>query len=529
MDWRAAGGIGQALNGYAEGVLARRDKDRQESIQDEQLARIRQSWDESQQRQAGMDLNGAQKAYRMADPAHLATAQLAEYEASLNGPAPVPAPANGPTLAAPAVPGLGAPTTGLVHPDSPLAKKIAQWQPPAPAAAPALTATPPQAQPQGPVAPPEMSDTLKGLHEKELAYTKEAQEAETRIIQYARQHFPNDPQAANRMLSAWMDMKEKDPSFQKWKTEVEDYKASVDNAVRNRKAQAFVDAVRRKDQNTINSIYGPGWKVGQDPRTGLDGLQNPDGTWVGMSQVLTDGMLKAGLIDANDYTKQTKDNADNMTKLMVEMMKEKGDWERLRFKEKGENWRASLRMGEDSNKDIQVADEIQKTTLALAKEADPAKRDALQAKLDSLQAKVTRANAYVKSEGEKAVDRLERRKQQRVNTLINQAKGDAMKGVSALSPLQAVAQFKKLANEDPDMALAYALNLNDPDQGKAVMTALDQWEKDKVQRPENSRDAGTPKGGRPEPSSGGERQQFRDKATGDLVWFRLKGNNWVKE
>ena len=458
MDWRAAGGIGEALGGLSTGLVERRAQDRQQMIEDEQRARIKQSWDEAQQAQVGAEMTGAQKARRIADPGYFVTDQLAQHKAALFGqptaaqPAPAPAPA-----------AQGAP--GIVAPGSALDQRMPDRKP---------AATPAPA-PEAP-APAPVDDELKSLHDQEIGFTREAKEAEQRIHDYARQHFPGDPQAENRMLNAWMDMKEKDPDFQKWKTGVETYKTNIENQYRNQKAHTFVDAIRRGDQATITSMYGDKAQLGHDPITGLPGVDMGNGNFVGMGQVVTDGMFKAGLLDEKEFTKQTKDNSDNMNKIILELMKEKRQQAFETWKEGQANYRARLSL--DRNKDIEVANEIQKTTAQLQKETDPDKRTALQAKLDSLQVKVTRANAYVSNEASLAMDRLNKTQQSKVNTLVNQANGDENKGIKPMSDEAKVQKFKELAKEDPNMAVAFALGVSRGEAGgqSPIMKALGEWQ-----------------------------------------------------
>ena len=259
-------------------------------------------------------------------------------------------------------------------------------------------------------------------------------------------------------------------------------------AVIRQKADAMVDAVERHDTGLISSMYGAGAKATRDPRTGLDAVQLPDGTYVGQDVVVARALLKAGLIDAKGYAKAAADAAKNQMELLKEREKMAAEMQRVR-----------LQVSSDRNKEIEAAREAQRLTNQMNDPRTPAAaKPGIKAALDRLLVPVTKANAYVDYTHQQAMSRLDKQGTDEVNRAIAQAGGDQFKGVAPIAPKQAVDRMLAFAKKDPTGALAtaYMTGLS-PEQNAACQAKLDSMARQDVANPTNSGDAGGNKGPKP--------------------------------
>ena len=290
----------------------------------------------------------------------------------------------------------------------------------------------------------------------------------------------------------------------------QDLAEKTKNEAVQRQTGILVSAMQRHDDATIKTNYGPDASWGSDPRTGLDAVKIPVAgggfAYIGQDVALADTMFKAHLIKGGDYTKVVTDSANNQAKLMEEKQKEAFEMSKEQYVQGQENRRASMRVGEEANKEIEVAREIERRTNELNDPKTPnSAKPGIQAALDRLNAPVTRANAYANFTHDSALARLDKQGQDEVNKAITQASGNILTGTGAISPQQAVTRMMEFVKKDPTggRAIAYLTGLN-PEQAEACKAKLDDLAKSNAAKPENEGDVGGNKGPAPTARRGGK-------------------------
>ena len=435
----ALGGIGEAINGGVSGYIEAKDKKRVTDRQD-------QLWNEQQDVKAAQDITDVGNVTQFADPNVHPIYQMDQWAQDIQKQA---SRAPG-TQAQPATPQVGAQNA----PASPapaqggLAQAVAQRQ----GSSPQPTATAQQSAP-APTAPPpgwEPSDpALKDLNTKYEKAQKQAAEDLAKIDLAAG----NDPAKKQRMYAAYARLNK--PKFDALDQDMQSYQKGVADKVFHQRAEMFVDSVVQGNVPAVESMFGKGAKPGTDPRTGLQGVILADGQFIGAATVRTSAMVKAGLASQKDVDNIQKEEAHDIADLMKERAKNSADMAKARME-------VGARYSEARNKDIEKANRIGELTVALAKERDPTRQQAIQAQLDSLKVDQTRAgNTAVHNAALEAL-RGDQQAYAEVDKAIKNATAwNPDEGVlkPKISPAQALDRFKQLQKKNPAAAAAYTSGL----------------------------------------------------------------------
>ena len=329
-----AAGIGQALTAFAgQGVQseqAERERRRQEDIQNTQLTRETEQYNRQKAQQNAEDQAALTEANQVLDDSD-PTQSLSQIgqPATPSQPLtqfPAGAPVRTPALQGVANVSLGGPST------------------PVPSAQPAATPAP--------------DPELQGLQKQYETIKSQLQSG----IKAIEAKTTNPKERDQQVVALWRSIKN---------TQLhKDYEEGITSYANEKKAAAvagaaskLVNAVTSGNKEAIESMFGPGARVGVNSH-GLQGVQLPDGTFVGHNTVLSNAMLKARMItpkefstmaieDSKEDAQLVKDADDNAEKLKARSMPS-----------------VSVHVGgggEGGNKTLQMADDVQKSAVAEAK------------------------------------------------------------------------------------------------------------------------------------------------------------------
>ena len=469
MSLGLASGIGQALvagaSEYQKKSEEERDRLRREDIQNTQLTRQTELWNEQQnQKQAEDD----------------ALAQQFDYGAGPTNPIQQHADAVNAIQQGPAAP-VGQDIAGPTASPEPASTAPGERPQPAPTGAPApqgiakvnlgeQPAPPPSpAQSQAPSAPldPEATE----LNNRYQVYQKRFEDAAAKI----KTEAAGDPKKERQLKAGYMRVMKGDTKLQSLESDFQNYQKNIQAKIASDRSNAFVDAALRNDIPTLEGMFGKGTRPGKDPVTGLQGVFLADGkTFIGQGIVAGRAMLKAGLIDQKQYAQMSINDA-KITQTMLKDAADNAAEERMRA-------RSSISAhvgggGEGGNKTLQVADDVQKTAEAQAKMDNPKaspdeiRRAGLKARADYLNVPVTKAatgdNTYLM--------KLQGQKLQKTQAIIkNSVATDSMGTTTAkIDGKTAYQNFVRLTKEDPDMGLAYRGGLT-PELNAAIDAGLSQ-------------------------------------------------------
>lgn len=333
-------GIGEALVGagtqYAGSSASERDRKRLEGIQDIQLGRQTQAWEERQAQVAADEAFRAKNLEDLANPDikpfHETEKMVEDMRQRLTQPAVPPA---GPAPQAPQqspqvqeaprpsgtfvgpMPGAQKPAPSVPNPVPGAAtvttspRGIANVQVPGEQAAPSPTAP---AGPQAPTgtAPQTISDPeLASLHSQYEPFQRRAADAVAKI----KREAAGDPVKERRMLAAYQRVLEADPKFKSVEEGLNSYVTRAKQEAVAARGNMLVDALVRRDPKALQGLGLP-TETGTDPITGLNGVKMPDGSIFGWEAVVAYGLLKSGKIDSKSYAKTIEDMSKDRVALM---------------------------------------------------------------------------------------------------------------------------------------------------------------------------------------------------------------------
>jgi hypothetical protein len=381
-DWAGiAGGLGKAATGWTTGLV-------EKPAYDESLAQIKENQrlrqnaiqDRSEQqdvKQTG-DIADSSNLAQFADQKLNPWQQASEWEKQLR--------AQAAGQSAPAAPGA-APVPGA--PPAPPGAGIGAGAAAA-AAAKAPAGVPPAA---GPAPQPgEWKDTgVPAVDDNHKEYEAKRQQVAA-DLQKIDAAAGADEAKKNRMRATYFRMHK--PEFEALDKKLQDYKESVVKDVQHQRAVSVVQAMRRGDASAIEGFFGKGARLGKDPVTNLDGILVPvkdaqgnpmlDGNGKPQTRLVAQNTAAAMVMWENGLIDQKEMAAieDTDAKDIAANTRERMSTDAKIAESKAKVSAASL---ESKNKDIQLADRIEKVTEQIAR-AKAAGKDTtgLEANLQSL-------------------------------------------------------------------------------------------------------------------------------------------------